>query len=113
MAEIFPVGLIIWGISIDKAYHWIVGQIAFFICKFSQFLPPKVQPYPNSGILSRRRHPNRQHGHYQLHRRLLPLTIHERYNILLRFSQFERLRRPRKPSPHSYSIMVGPRCQPF
>ena len=28
------VGLIIWGISIDKGYHWIVGQIAFFICKF-------------------------------------------------------------------------------
>lgn len=26
-----PVGLIIWGISIDKAYHWIVGQIAFFV----------------------------------------------------------------------------------
>lgn len=23
------VGLIIWGISIDKAYHWIVGQVAF------------------------------------------------------------------------------------
>ena len=25
------IGLIIWGISIDKTYHWIVGQIAFFI----------------------------------------------------------------------------------
>ena len=29
----FLVGLIIWGISIDKHYHWIVGQIAFFLCK--------------------------------------------------------------------------------
>lgn len=26
------VGLILWGISIDKAYHWIVGQVAFFAC---------------------------------------------------------------------------------
>lgn len=28
------IGLILWGISIDKQYHWIVGQIAFFLCKF-------------------------------------------------------------------------------
>lgn len=27
------VGLIIWGVSVDKGYHWIVGQIAFFLCK--------------------------------------------------------------------------------
>ncbi|GLA05980.1 hypothetical protein AnigIFM60653_006501 [Aspergillus niger] len=25
------VGLILWGISIDKAYHWMVGQVAFFL----------------------------------------------------------------------------------
>lgn len=25
------IGLIIWGISIDKAYHWMVGQVAFFL----------------------------------------------------------------------------------
>lgn len=25
------IGLILWGISIDKQYHWIVGQIAFFL----------------------------------------------------------------------------------
>jgi hypothetical protein len=24
-------GLIIWGISIDKGYHWMVGQVAFFL----------------------------------------------------------------------------------
>ncbi|PLN78451.1 MFS general substrate transporter [Aspergillus taichungensis] len=23
-------GLILWGVSIDKSYHWIVGQVAFF-----------------------------------------------------------------------------------
>ena len=28
-AMLSAIGLIIWGISIDKAYHWIVGQIAF------------------------------------------------------------------------------------
>lgn len=25
------VGLIVWGISIDQMYHWMVGQVAFFI----------------------------------------------------------------------------------
>ncbi|KAJ5782439.1 hypothetical protein N7457_004213 [Penicillium paradoxum] len=25
------VGLILWGISIDKNYHWMVGQVAFFL----------------------------------------------------------------------------------
>ncbi|KAJ9613355.1 hypothetical protein H2200_003297 [Cladophialophora chaetospira] len=24
-------GLILWGISVDKAYHWMVGQVAFFL----------------------------------------------------------------------------------
>ena len=27
------VGLIVWGVSIDKNYHWMVGQVAFFLCK--------------------------------------------------------------------------------
>jgi MFS family permease len=27
------IGLILWGISIDKGYHWIVGQIAFFLSR--------------------------------------------------------------------------------
>ncbi|KAF2431242.1 major facilitator superfamily transporter [Tothia fuscella] len=30
-ATISAIGLIIWGISIDKNYHWIVGQISFFL----------------------------------------------------------------------------------
>ncbi|KAK5077894.1 hypothetical protein LTR51_000076 [Lithohypha guttulata] len=25
------VGLIVWGVSIDRAYHWMVGQVAFFL----------------------------------------------------------------------------------
>lgn len=27
------IGLIIWGISIDMGYHWIVAEVAFFLCK--------------------------------------------------------------------------------
>lgn len=27
------VGLILWGISVDKNYHWMVGQVAFFLCE--------------------------------------------------------------------------------
>lgn len=25
------IGLIVWGVSVDKGYHWIVGQVAFFL----------------------------------------------------------------------------------
>ncbi|KAJ5490457.1 Major facilitator superfamily domain general substrate transporter [Penicillium expansum] len=28
---ITTVGLIVWGVSIDKNYHWVVGQVAFFL----------------------------------------------------------------------------------
>lgn len=28
------VGLVVWGVSIDKSYHWIVGQVALFLCEF-------------------------------------------------------------------------------
>lgn len=28
------VGLILWGVSIDKSYHWMVGQVAFFLCTY-------------------------------------------------------------------------------
>lgn len=30
-ATLTAVGLILWGVSIDQAYHWIVGQVAFFL----------------------------------------------------------------------------------
>lgn len=26
------IGLIIWGISIDENWHWIIGQISWFLC---------------------------------------------------------------------------------
>ena len=28
---ISSIGLIVWGISVDKAYHWMVGQVALFL----------------------------------------------------------------------------------
>ena len=75
-ANIFPVGVIIWGISIDKAYHWIVGQIAFFACKLisSPIFPlsaglPAIHPSSNSSPshTSCGRHPNRQHRYHSIH----------------------------------------------
>jgi hypothetical protein len=31
------VGLVVWGVSIDENYHWMVGQVAFFLCEY--YLP--------------------------------------------------------------------------
>ena len=27
------IGLIVWGLSIDREWHWMTGQIAFFLCE--------------------------------------------------------------------------------
>ena len=27
------VGLVVWGLSVDRGYHWMVGQVAFAFCK--------------------------------------------------------------------------------
>lgn len=35
---IMIVGLILWGVSIDKNYHWMVGQAAFFLCNYPMLL---------------------------------------------------------------------------
>jgi hypothetical protein len=37
-AILTAVGLIVWGISVDQGYHWMVGQVAFALCKSP--LPP-------------------------------------------------------------------------
>jgi hypothetical protein len=34
-AVLSSLGLLIWGLSIDKEWHWITGQIAFFLCEWS------------------------------------------------------------------------------
>lgn len=43
------VGLILWGISIDKNYHWMVGQVAFFLCNYPF---PRLPPSPKKCIYS-------------------------------------------------------------
>lgn len=32
-AILSSVGLLLWGLSVDREWHWITGQIAFFLCK--------------------------------------------------------------------------------
>lgn len=32
-AVLSAIGLIVWGISVDRSWHWIVGQVAFVLCK--------------------------------------------------------------------------------
>lgn len=27
------VGLIVWGVSVDRQYHWMVGQVGTALCK--------------------------------------------------------------------------------
>lgn len=34
-AAIFSsIGLVLWGLSVDKHWHWMTGQVAFFFCEF-------------------------------------------------------------------------------
>lgn len=33
-AVVSSVGLILWGISVDKNWHWMTGQVAFFLCEY-------------------------------------------------------------------------------
>lgn len=32
-AVLTAIGLIVWGISVDRGYHWMVGQVALALCK--------------------------------------------------------------------------------
>lgn len=34
-AIISAIGLLLWGLSVDYHWHWVVGQVAFFLCKYS------------------------------------------------------------------------------
>lgn len=34
-AILTAVGMVVWGISVDRGYHWMVGQVAFALCEFS------------------------------------------------------------------------------
>lgn len=32
-AIVSSIGLLLWGLSVDKQWHWMTGQVAFFLCK--------------------------------------------------------------------------------
>ena len=32
-AVISAVGVLLWGLSVDNHWHWMVGQVAFFLCE--------------------------------------------------------------------------------
>lgn len=32
-AVLTAVGMIVWGVSVDQGYHWMVGQVALALCK--------------------------------------------------------------------------------
>jgi len=32
-AIVSALGLLLWGLSVDHHWHWMVGQVAFFLCK--------------------------------------------------------------------------------
>ena len=36
-AVLSAVGCILWGLSVEREWHWIVGQVAFFLCEFLVF----------------------------------------------------------------------------
>jgi hypothetical protein len=33
-AVLSSVGLVVWGLSVEREWHWITGQIAFFLCEY-------------------------------------------------------------------------------
>lgn len=37
-AVLSSIGLVVWGLSVDRHWHWIVGQIAFFLCESFPYL---------------------------------------------------------------------------
>lgn len=43
-AVITAVGLLVWGISVDRGYHWTVGQVAFALGEFALFSDTLVRP---------------------------------------------------------------------
>lgn len=85
------IGLVLWGISIDKGYHWIVGQVAFFL---SKFLALSARRAMLTRWRSCGRDPDGQHGHGGIRRRLLPAAVDERHHLLRRGAQPQRFHQP-------------------
>lgn len=48
-ALLTAVGMIVWAISVDRGYHWAVGQVALALCKHTKALPPDTMT--NSSVV--------------------------------------------------------------
>jgi hypothetical protein len=90
-AVLGSLGLLIWGLSIDRQWHWITGQIGFFLCE-------SPTPVNICGIVNDLSSwcwtPNWQHSTISLHRRQLLRALHGHNHLLLRNSQREPLSCP-------------------
>lgn len=42
-AILTAVGMIVWGISVDRGYHWMVGQVALALCRLPPLPPVNVK----------------------------------------------------------------------
>lgn len=92
---IMIVGLILWGVSVDKNYHWMVGQAAFFLCNYPILLSaPFPELYITNSHISRSRNPNWKYCGSQLRSRLLSTPIHKRDHLLRCLSQSQRIYQP-------------------
>jgi hypothetical protein len=81
------VGSILWGVSLDKNYHWMVGQVAFFLCKCGRIREKRV--ITANRLFSCCRDPDWEYGHQQLRRRLLSTAINKCDHVLRRVSELE------------------------
>ena len=71
------IGLIIWGISIDKAYHWMVGQVAFFL------FAAGIQMGKSLILVSKTKtYFGRQYRGLRIYCRLLSVAEHVYHNLL-------------------------------
>lgn len=82
------VGLIVWGISIDQEYHWMVGQVSFFLCKHilrtvDQWEKLHWQESWNSCCW----YPNGQHSSLRLYCRLPSSAWHVGCHLLFCFAK--------------------------
>lgn len=69
------VGYALWGVSIDKGWHWMTGEVALFLCEFIVALPLRFPPcfaWPTDPCHSWRWSTNRKHDHVQFCGRFIP-----------------------------------------
>jgi hypothetical protein len=89
-AVLSSLGLLIWGLSIDKEWHWITGQIAFFLCEWSGVewrMNVCIETWL-TGVLYRWRGPaDWKYSAVELYRRQLLRTCHGYHHLLYGYHQ--------------------------